>query len=149
MRKAFWFRVSWMDDLYAINLAKTEYREGFNNADPDRILSVFSEAPIHLPDGLPSFYGSEARDVMRTRLEKLFRQYRAEVAVIVAEVNISGAQAVDWGWHQFTLTPLAGGEVVTRRERYVELWQKQADDNWKIAWFINNQDLPPAMPEAN
>lgn len=30
-----------MDDIYAINAAKTELREGYNTADVDRILSLF------------------------------------------------------------------------------------------------------------
>ena len=29
-----------MDDLYAINAAKSEFREGFNLADPSRMLAI-------------------------------------------------------------------------------------------------------------
>jgi hypothetical protein len=32
-----------MSDTYAINVAKTEYREAFDAADASRLLSVFAE----------------------------------------------------------------------------------------------------------
>ena len=31
-----------VDDTYAINVAKTEYREGFNTGNIDQVLSVFA-----------------------------------------------------------------------------------------------------------
>jgi len=31
-----------MDDVYAINVAKSNYREGFNTGDVERVLSVFA-----------------------------------------------------------------------------------------------------------
>jgi len=39
-----------MDDVYAINLAKTEIREGYNTADPDRLLAVADEGLIDFSD---------------------------------------------------------------------------------------------------
>ncbi|HVZ61241.1 MAG TPA: nuclear transport factor 2 family protein [Terriglobales bacterium] len=136
-----------MDDLYKINLAKSEYREGFNSGNPDRVLSVVADGFIDMTAEEPSFFGPEAKEVFGSRLRKLFRKYRTELAVVVAEVQLSGNQAVDWGWHYWTLTPEGGGDPITRRQRYIEVWQRQPDESWKIAWFINNADMPPAMPD--
>jgi hypothetical protein len=39
-----------MDDAYAIDLAKTEIREAYNTADPDRLLAVVDEGLIDFSD---------------------------------------------------------------------------------------------------
>src|SRR5918996_5350619 len=44
-----------LDDRYAINAAKTELREGYKNADVERILSVYADAFTDMSDGQPSF----------------------------------------------------------------------------------------------
>jgi hypothetical protein len=49
-----------MDDTYAINVAKTEYREGFNTGDADRVVSVFAPEFTDNSDGRPSRYGKDA-----------------------------------------------------------------------------------------
>jgi hypothetical protein len=57
-----------LDDRYAINAAKTELREGYNNADVERILSVFAESFTDMTSGQPSFFGVDAKTVLRARL---------------------------------------------------------------------------------
>jgi hypothetical protein len=60
-----------MNDIYAVNAAKTELREGYNTADVDRILSVFADAFTDMSDNLPSFRsssGPNAKTVLRARL---------------------------------------------------------------------------------
>lgn len=44
-----------LDDRYAINAAKTKLREGYNNADVERILSVFADGFTDMTDGQASF----------------------------------------------------------------------------------------------
>jgi hypothetical protein len=42
-----------VDDTYLINVAKTEYREGFNPGDADRVVSVFAPEFTDNSDGRP------------------------------------------------------------------------------------------------
>ena len=49
-----------MDDTYAINVAKTEFREGFNSGNPDRVLSVFAAEFTDNSARRPSRYGKDA-----------------------------------------------------------------------------------------
>ena len=37
-----------MDDIYKINVAKTEFREAYNTGDVDRLLAVFTLSLIHI-----------------------------------------------------------------------------------------------------
>ncbi len=135
-----------MDDAYAIRLAKTELRDGYNTADVKRVLTVFRDAFSDMSDGRASFYGTEARAVLQHHLTKLFARYRARLTVTIISIGIQGGLAFDWGWHKLTLTPKKGGRPKTTRTRYLEIWQKQDDGKWKIAIFFDNSDIPPAMP---
>jgi ketosteroid isomerase-like protein len=137
-----------MDDQTAILTAITEYREAFNTSDVERLLSVFGASYTDMSFGVPSFYGDEAPRVLRTRMERLFAAYRAEMKISVIIVNVLGEMAYDCGWHILTLTPKSGGAPVTTRQRYVELWARQTDGSWKIRFYMDNPDLPPAMPDA-
>ena len=135
-----------MDDAYAIRLAKTELRDGYNTGNVNRVLSVFRDAFSDMSDGRASFYGTEAKAVLRHHLTKLFARYRARLTVTIISIGIQGGLAFDWGWHKLTLTPKKGGRLKTTRTRYLEIWQKQDDGKWKIAIFFDNPDMPPAMP---
>lgn len=135
-----------MDDVYAIRLAKTELREAYHEGDVSRVLAVFADAYSDMSAGLASFYGFEARAVLKHRVKKLFARYRAQLAVTIISIRVHGPLAFDWGWHRLTLTPKKGGRSITKRTRYLEIWLKDADGRWKIAIFFDNVDIPPRMP---
>ena len=133
------------EDIYKINAAKTEFREAFNSGDVERLLSVFHNEFIDLSLGQPSFFMAEAREMLRRRMSELFAKFEARMAPIVIDIQVRGDMAVDYGWHKLTLTPKNGGQPVTSRQRYMEVWMKDAAGSWKIAVYIDNQDLPPAF----
>jgi ketosteroid isomerase-like protein len=135
-----------MDDSYAIRLAKTKLRDAYSKGNVSGILSVFADGYGDMSDGLASFYGAEARAVLKHRITKLFARYDAQLAVTIISISIQGPLAFDWGWHRLTLTPKKGGRSTTTRTRYLEIWQRGADGNWKIAIFMDNPDVPPQMP---
>ena len=135
-----------MDDSYAIRLAKTKLRDAYNKGDVKGVLSVFGEGYSDMSTGLASFYGVEARSVLKHRMKTLFARYDAQLAVTIISIQVQGPLAFDWGWHKVTLTPKKGGRSITTRTRYLEIWQKGADGHWKIAIFIDNVDVPPQMP---
>jgi ketosteroid isomerase-like protein len=134
-----------VDDTYAINVAKTEYREGFNTGNVDGVLSVFAPEFTDNSDGRPSRYGKDAPLKLRRYLEQLFADYDANLIVIVAAIVISGNLAYDYGWHELTLTPRNGGERRLIRKRYLELWKKQQSGDWRIIRYIDNDDLPDVV----
>jgi len=134
------------NDILAINLANTELREGYNSGDVQRVLSVFAPGFTDFTAGEPSFYGAEARAMLKHRLVRLFRDYDPRLAITIIDIVVRGNTAIDYGWRELTLTPNRGGEPSTSRTRYVNVWNKNAEGEWQIAIFIDNADLPPAMP---
>ena len=135
-----------MDDAYAIRLAKTKLRDAYAKGSVKAVLSVFGDGFSDMSSGRASFYGVEARSVLKHRLTRLFARYNAQLTVTIISIGVQGPLAFDWGWHKLTLTPKSGGWARTTRTRYMEIWTKGADEKWRIAIFLDNVDVPPKMP---
>ena len=137
-----------MDDLYAINAAKSEFRECFNLADMARVLAIADPELVTFADGQPSEFGESGLDALKTRLANLFERFTAKLAVIVIEIRLQGDVAYDYGWHDLTLTPKDGGEPIHRRDRYVDIWRRNKEGKWKLWMYMDNQDIAdPFRPE--
>ena len=137
-----------MDDLYAINVAKSEFRECFNLGDTSRMLTIADPNLVNFSDGQPSEFGQSGLDVLKARLKNLFDRFIAKLTVIVIEIRLQGNVAYDYGWHDLTLTPKQGGEPIRRRDRYVDIWRKDKEGNWKLWMYMDNQDVAdPFVPE--
>ena len=135
-----------MDDTYLINVAKTEFREGYNRGDVDQVLSVFKDDGFtDMSEGGPSCFRERATEALRERLTELFAGYSVKLAVIIIDIAILGNAAYDFGWHELILKPKAGGETIRKRHRYFELWEKNASGDWKISFFIDNSDVAEEM----
>ena len=137
-----------MDDVYAINLAKTEIREGYKKANPDRLLAVVDEGLIDCSDHRQTGYSQCGKAALRAHLEALFSKYYACLVPIIIEIKIMGETAAEYGWHELTLTPKAGGEAVYVRTRYLDLWKKDKTGQWKLAIFMDNADVPDTTNTA-
>lgn len=137
-----------MTDEEAISLAKTEFREAYNTGDVGRLLNVFADSFTNMSQGEASFYGAEGKAALRLRATNLFREFTAKSEVIIIGIVVLGDKAYDWGWHKLTLIPKSGGEPLTQRSRYLEIWQKNQAGKWQIKIFLDNQDHAPEMLPA-
>lgn len=130
-----------MDDVYRINVAITEFREAYNSGDADRVLTLFHEGFVYMSEGLTSGFGSAANAGLKARLTALFSEYSVKCVPIIIDIAPAGDFMFEFGWHEFTLSPKAGGEAIHRRHRYFQLWQKDSSGAWKIKYFMNNSDV--------
>jgi len=138
-------QIDLMDDVYAINTAKSQYRDGYNTGDIERVLSVFAPEFTDMSDGRPSRYGADAGVKLRSHLADLFARHDARLNVIIISITILGNSAFDYGWHELALKPRDGGDTVYSRARYLELWSKQASGEWRISKYMDNRDLPDTI----
>jgi ketosteroid isomerase-like protein len=136
-----------LDDRYAINAAKTKLREGYNNADVEEILSVFADGFTDMTAGEPTFFGVDAKTVLRGKLEKLFRDYEVDLAPIIMDIAIAGDLAIEYGWHVLTLRSKAGGPPEIKRRRYAEMWNRDSNLAWHIVFVMDNGDQKPELVE--
>ena len=137
-----------MDNLFAINAAKTEFRECFNLGDASRVLAIADRDLVSFSDGQPSEFGASGLEALNTRLTKLFERFAAKLAVIVIEIRLQGDIAYDYGWHDLTLTPKDGSQPIHRRDRYADIWRRDKEGKWKLWMYMDNQDVAdPFRPE--
>ena len=137
-----------MDDVYAVNVAKTEFREAYNTGDAERLLAIIDSGLIDLSNGRCNGYGEGGRAALRTYLQDLFAKFDARLVPIIIEVKVMGEVAVDYGWHELVLTPKSGGEPIRIRTRYLDVWKKSKTGDWKLTIFIDNADVPDQASAA-
>jgi ketosteroid isomerase-like protein len=134
-----------MRDRYLINLAKTEFREGYNTSNPSRVLSVFAEDYFDMSQAGTTKTGEHAKDRLRKNLVELFSEYHVKMVPIIIDIVFKGDIAYDYGWHELILTAKDSGEKKRLRHRYFELWRKDTATEWKISFFIDNADVPDQL----
>jgi len=135
--------------VYEINVAKSKFRDAYNAGNLDCLLAVFADECTDMSAGAPSFFGANAKSVVRSRLTKLLERYHATLSVTVIAIRVFANTAFDYGWHSLTLTPRDGGKPITTRQRYFETWQRNSKEEWKIDFYIDNVDVAPMMPGAD
>ena len=128
------------DEIYLINKAKTEFREGYNDANVNQVLSVFDPGMIEMSQGELTGFAEGGLRTLRERLTKLFLEFQVKMVPIVIDIIVKGDFAYDFGWHEVILTPKAGGKQILRRFRYLEHWKKNVTGDWKIAFLVTNED---------
>ena len=135
-----------MDDLYAINFGKTEFREAFNTGDPERVIALLDPEFVYMPDGLSQTMGTAAVETIRSQFRELTARYNVQLLPIIIEIRIQDSVAWEYGWHTWRKTPRDGGSQVTVKDRYVNVWRRNERGEWKL-WMYMSNSLPE--PDAN
>ena len=76
-----------MDDLYAINAAKSEFRDCFNFSDASLLLAIADPDLVNFSVGQACEFGKSGLDALKIRLENLFERFTAKLVVIVIEIR--------------------------------------------------------------
>ena len=137
-----------MDDLYAINSGKTEFREAFNTGSPERLIALLDPAFVYMPDGVPAVNGTAAADAIRAQFRELTARYSVQLLPIIIEIRIQDNVAYDYGWHVWKKMSRDGRPQVTVKNRYVDIWRKNEKGEWKLWMYMSNTDVPMQMPTA-
>ncbi len=130
-----------MDDLYAINVAKTEFREAYNTGDGDRIARLADDGMVEAAHGRQWGFGGDGISALRDHVRDLSKEYAVDLKIIIIEIRIKGDLAYDYGWHVWNLKPKAGGQTVSRKDRYVDIWKKNSKGEWKLQMYMDNPDF--------
>lgn len=137
-----------MDHLYAINAAKTEFRDAYNSGNPEALISVLDPDAVYFADQQRLAIGSGVGDAIRAHFADLFAKYDVHLVPIIIEIRVQGDVACEYGWHEWRFEPREGGPPITRKDRYVDVWRKNASGEWKLWTYMNNLDVPMRMPAA-
>lgn len=75
-----------------INVAKSHYRDGFNNSDVEEVLSVFASEFTDMSEGRPGRYRTDAVVRLRAHLTNLFDTHEVRLNVIIIDIAVSAGR---------------------------------------------------------
>ena len=108
--------------------------------DLEAIVSYYTDDVVVMLPNMPVVVGKEAaRELNRSMLDT--PGYSAKWEPVKVEVASSGDIGYARGNYVLTING-ANGVPVTDKGKYVEIWKKQADGEWKVAVEMFNSDLP-------
>jgi uncharacterized protein (TIGR02246 family) len=112
--------------------------------DLDAFASVFTPDAVNLMGGSPPDQGIQA---IRASTAELFGAPGFELSweATRADVSACGDLAYTIGSYQIT-TNDAAGTPRTRPGKYLTLWKKQPDGEWKVAVDAPSENAPPPVP---
>jgi uncharacterized protein (TIGR02246 family) len=118
----------------AIEKRAAEFSAAFNRGDVKAVAAMYTEDAIALPPDADIVRG-------RTAIEKLWTEAMASgmksITFTVLDVQSSGDLAVETGRAAIGLQP-AGQPVTTQTGKYVVVWQRGADGQWRLLRDIWN-----------
>ena len=114
--------------------------------DLDEFLSFFAEDGAFYAAGVPIAVGADA---IRAVLSGLLSMPGIDFSWTATKADVSQAGDLGYttGTYEQTVHDAAGNPVMTRG-KYVIVWKKQEDGQWKVVADIANPDAPPSVPEG-
>jgi len=111
----------------------------------DTIFASFTDDARVLAPGIPMAEGWEASREIFAKLEAL-PGYSLKVFPAIADVGGAADLGYTIGTYHMKL-PGSDGSIVEIDGKYLSIWKRQPDGNWKIAVDMFNADGPP-VPET-
>ena len=110
--------------------------------DVDLVLSCYSDDASVFPSNAPIATGMEAIGALWSQV---FETPGFAVSWDISKLEVSRAGDLAYGHGTYeAMVNDAAGNPVTERGKWVGVWKKQADGQWKLVADIGNSDGPPA-----
>lgn len=118
----------------ALDAVRQRYMDAFNRGDANAVAALHTAESVSMPAGRPTLVGRESiQELMEESLSGVPEGFRFEFEPI--DVRIADGWATERG------VTKGGGEISSGK--YVMLYEREADDCWRIAWTITNTDVTP------
>lgn len=115
--------------------------------DIDGTVAFYAENAVLLPPNAP--IATDAQAIRASWAGLLGPNTALSWKVKGSEVASSGELGYVYGSYALTITDPKGGAPVHDVGKFVEIWKKQADGQWKCIIDTYNSDLPAAAPPAS
>ena len=123
----------------ALREADAAWSKAAESKDLDKTVSYYSDDATVLPPNAAAATTKEIRKIWQDMLAS------PGVAISWKATKVEVAKSGDLGFvsgtYELTMND-ASGKPVTDKGKYVEVWEKQADGNWKCGTDTWNSDLP-------
>lgn len=131
-------------DESALRKLDEEWSKAIGARDVEKTVSYYSDDAVVAPPNIPTLTGKEPiRTLWKSMLES--PSFSGGWTATKVEVARSGDLAYISGNYEFKEQDDRGAPIVDKG-KYLEVWRKQADGNWKCAANMFNSDLPAGAP---
>jgi len=125
-------------DKQAIESAISDFIAAYNASDVPRLMRVYSDDYVEMPEGDPTVSGVEGKRKTAERIGKVPAQHRGHLAVFTEEIEMAGDLAYDRGTLCVTLTHKSTGKVMSFERRFLEVWRNESDGAWRVIRVVDN-----------
>jgi len=129
-----------MTDEATIRKLGDEFVEAYNAGDLKRIRGIFADDVVDMSAGGPTHTGEAAKEHFLARVAATHASFHPSLVIHIDEIRVAGDWAFQRGSLVVTLSPKHGGELSYIRQRYLEIWRRNAQGCWKIAVEMDNED---------
>jgi ketosteroid isomerase-like protein len=118
----------------------TEWSAAAGAKNLDKTVSYYAEGALVMPPNAPA---ATTKDAIRKMWKELLESPGAAISWKTTKVEIarSGELAYSSGTYEFTMND-ASGKPMPDHGKYLEVWKKQPEGDWKVVADIWNSDVP-------
>ena len=133
-------RTSGSADEATLRKLDDEWSRAAGSRDVAKTVSYYSDDAVVMPPNIPTLTSKDAiRNLWNSMLEA--PTFSGGWKATKVEVAQSGDLAYVSGNYEFNEKDPAGNPI-TDKGKYLEVWKKQSDGNWKCVADMFNSDLP-------
>jgi len=135
-------------DVAAIDAIRDAFMKGYEAGDAEALGKLYTPNAVSASNNQPSL---EGRDAIVASLKKMFEQVSVKAVLTPEGTRTLGSVGVDSGKYAVTVTPKAGAAPVTNEGRYMVVYVKDADGQWRVWRDIDNAigaPAPASTPDA-
>ena len=129
------------DEVEAL-ISKTgdQWAQHWNAGELDKLIQSYASDAVYMPPHHAAVHG---RDAIHEYLKGPLRHGVRDLAYEVTFIKHSGDLAYDV-WRYSMSLPEPDGTMRKDRGKYLTVWRRQADGQWRIVADCWSSDLPPA-----
>ncbi len=127
-------------DEAALRKLDEEWSKAAGAREVDKTVSYYTDDAVVMPPNIPTLTGKEAaRDLWKSMLSS--PSFSGGWKATKVEVARSGDLAYVSGTYEFNEKD-DSGKPLTDKGKFLEVWKKQSDGNWRCVADMFNSDLP-------
>lgn len=123
----------------AVRQADMDWSKAAAAKDVDKVVSYYAEDGAVYAPNAPLAAGRPAIKVAWTGMVNL---PGFMVNWVPSRVEVARSGDLAWSTGTYTMTTSVPGTAATDHGKYVAVWKKQSDGNWKVQADIFNSDMP-------
>ena len=122
-------------DIAALAAARQAFMAGYEAGDAEAIGKLYMPNAVSESNNQPSL---EGRDAIVASLKGMFEQVSVKAVLTPEGTRTLGSVGVDSGRYTVTVTPKSGAAPHTNEGRYMGVYVKEADGQWRVWRDMDN-----------